>query len=575
MTWGGLSSLRIRFPAGPATLKGGRRQNCLPHICFILIVLSSNVYAAEWIKVASPKIEVMTDAGEKTGRDLLRYFEASRAVFQDAGISDAPFPVRVFVFASEGEFRGYREDRSVGGFHRGGDRDYIALYAGPNARTTAAHEYVHVILSHSKLALPAWFEEGTADFYSNLEINGTKLNIGSPIVGRLAVLNTENWLDAKQMMSKARTDAMFYAESWALTHMLNLSPGWRGGMAGFVVALSENREPEEAFRDAFGKTMAQALVELRGYVSRMEAVVVTSAAHSLTVAPQSAPQVGKLSTVAAAVARAELALHIDRPELARSLVEKAAGTLDTAEVAAARGEIALAEKRPDEARKYFKRAVELGSHDAEMWFQYANLESSNEFLWKVIEIDPDFAEAQFLLGERLTDDGDFAVAIEHLKTAVRVRPKESYYWHALGLAQAKAGLRDDAMVSARRAKATAVTDPMEAMADALIAMARGPLPKAPPKGPDVVTPSSWQDPKGDSRIEGVLTQVDCETDFARLHVTAGGGRSIALEVRHPDRVRLVGAPETQHAFECGKQQMKVVVEYFGATSEVTKIEFRQ
>jgi tetratricopeptide (TPR) repeat protein len=453
---------------------------------------------------------------------------------------------------------------------------------GPNARATAAHEYVHAILSHSRLALPAWFEEGTADFYSNLEVNGTKLIVGSPIAGRLAVLLTENWLDAKQMTSKARTDAMFYAESWALVHMLNLSPGWRGGMAAFVVALSENREPEEAFRDAFGKTMAQALVEVRGYVSRMSAVEATSTARSLgasaaTVAPHGvvAPRVEKLTPVAAAVARAELALHIDRPELARSLVEKAAGILDTAEVAAARGEIALAEKRSEEARKYFKRALELGIRDAEMWFQYANLENSNELLRKVIEIDPDFAEAQFLLGERLTDDGDFGAAIGHLKAAVRVRPRESYYWHALGLAQVKAGLRDDALASARGAKATATTDPMEAMADALIAMARGPLPESNAKPPEVTTPSSWQDPKGDSRIEGMLTQVDCETDFARLHVVDGEGRSIALEVRHPDRVRLVGSAGVQRAFECGKQHISVAVEYFRATSEVTKIEFRQ
>jgi hypothetical protein len=53
------------------------------------IVVASSASGADWIRVASPNIEVMTDAGEKTGRDLLRYFETSRAVFQDAGISDA------------------------------------------------------------------------------------------------------------------------------------------------------------------------------------------------------------------------------------------------------------------------------------------------------------------------------------------------------------------------------------------------------------------------------------------------------------------------------------------------------
>jgi tetratricopeptide (TPR) repeat protein len=302
-----------------------------------------------------------------------------------------------------------------------------------------------------------------------------------------------------------------------------------------------------------------------------------SPTHSLPVTPQ----VTKLSPIAAAVARAELALHVDRPQLARSLIEKAAGTLDTAEVAAARGEIELADKHPEKAREYFKRAIELGSTDAEMWFQFSTLDRasgapeshSNESLQKVVELNPDFAEAHFLLGERLTDDGDFTRAIAHLQEAVRVRPRDSFYWHALGFAQVKAGLQTDAIASARHAKATAITDPQESAADAMIQLAqqqRQLIEKRPP----VTTPPSWQNPKGDTRVEGVLTQVDCEADLARLHVADAAGKAITLSVLHPERVTLVNAPGLQHAFPCGPQKLAVTVEYFGTTSEVTKIEFR-
>ena len=118
-----------------------------------------------------------------------------------------------------------------------------------------------------------------------------------------------------------------------------------------------------------------------------------------------------------------LALDVDRPDLAESLIEKAAGNLDTAEVAAARGEIAARSKAHGRGTRQFKRAV-IWSRDAEAWFQYANLGIRTSCL--VVEINPDFAEAHFLLGERLTDDGDFTRAIAHLREAVRVRPRDSF-----------------------------------------------------------------------------------------------------------------------------------------------------
>jgi tetratricopeptide (TPR) repeat protein len=537
-------------------------------------LLSLPAVAADWISIKSQRVEVLTDAGEHTGRDLLARFETIRNIFQDVALADDPLPVRAIAFSSEREFHDYHDDRLVEGFQTRGDRDYIAMFVGPEARRVATHEYVHVVLNHARCSLPIWFEEGLAEFYSNADVRDTKITVGERIDGRLASLTSTAWLSASELSSRDRAITrrpIFYAESWALVHMLNLSPRWRDGMPQFVLALAENRD---GFQSAFGKSMDQALMELHSYIQSMPTF---SLAHR---PPASSGQyaVAKLSPIAAAVARAELALHVDRPALARSLIEKAAGTLDTAEVSAARGEIELADKHPEKARVYFKRAIELGSRDPEMWFQYANLEHDhallkNDLLQKVVELNPDFAEAHFLLGERLTDAGDFTRAIAHLQEAVRVRPRDSFYWHALGFAQVKAGLQTDAIASARHAKATAITDPQESAADALIQLAqqqRQPIEKRPP----VTTPPSWQNPKGDTRVEGVLTQVDCDPDLARLHVADAAGKAITLSVLHPDRVTLVNAPGLQHAFPCGPQKLAVAVEYFGTTSEVTKIEFR-
>src|SRR5260370_633588 len=123
--------------------------------------------AAECTRVLSPQIEVLTDAGEKTGRQVLGRFDEIRRIFRQTNAPDSPLALRVFVFASEKEFRVYREDSATDGFYQSApERDYIALYAAADAGRVVVHEYVHLVLSHSSGPLPKWFEEGTAEFYS-------------------------------------------------------------------------------------------------------------------------------------------------------------------------------------------------------------------------------------------------------------------------------------------------------------------------------------------------------------------------------------------------------------------------
>ncbi len=100
--------------------------------------------------------------------------------------------------------------------------------------------------------------------------------------------------------------------------------------------------------------------------------------------------------------------------------------------------------------------------------------------------------------------------------------------------------------------------------------------KAPgaPDGRGVITPKSWESPHGDGRVEGALLAVDCLGSGARLHVRAEH-RDLTLTVSDPNRVQLKNAPSATAQFTCGPQSgVRVAVEYFSATGEVTAIEFR-
>jgi tetratricopeptide (TPR) repeat protein len=194
-------------------------------------------------------------------------------------------------------------------------------------------------------------------------------------------------------------------------------------------------------------------------------------------------------------------------------------------------------------------------------------------LAKVIELDPNFADARFLLAQQLIDGGKPEDAIAQLEIAVKLRPRESQYWYSLGFAQARAGRREEAISSARRALATAETDQAQAMATALVTMAQQPPGAARAKTPDVITPPGWFNTKGESRVEGTLTKVDCLEGTAKLHIQSSAAEVI-LVVRHPDKVVLDNAGGVETTLHCGEQKIPVLVEYLSATSEVTRIEFR-
>ena len=134
-------------------------------------------------------------------------------------------------------------------------------------------------------------------------------------------------------------------------------------------------------------------------------------------------------------------------------------------------------------------------------------------------------------------------------------------------------MRTEAAESARRALASATTEEHDRMAEALLRQIEDrPVPRL-EKRPDAITPPAWQNPKGDTRVEGVLTQVDCLGPSARLHVAGAGGKAITLEVRSPGEVELVNAPEASYQFSCGPQMLRVAIEYQASGSAVTRIEF--
>jgi tetratricopeptide (TPR) repeat protein len=545
--------------------------------------------ANHWVRIASPDVEVLSSAGQNAGRRALARLEQARQVFaQTAPAFNGELPVRVFVFSSEREFNRFRPAPAVAAFYQSGpDRDYIVMLdAGRDAYRVVFHEYAHLVLNHSAPKLPTWLEEGLAELYSTITERDGMLIIGEPILSHLALLQRSRWLDADQLATVGKDSpeynereqaGLFYAESWALTHMISLAPGYRGGLPRMVRAIAAGVAPDEAFRSAFGKSMRQALNDVSRYLATGLQVV------RMPGPEQEAPEAAAASPVATAdvqIAQAELLTVMNHLEAAAELYTEAARAGDSAAAETGLAELALRAKRYSDARTHFERAIALGSRDGSTFFQYAMLlrdtkaprEQVDEYLTKTVEASPGFAEAHFLLGVRASDRGDYHAAIEHLRRAASLLPRQMYFWHALSYAYYKLGQVKESRSAAYRA-INAAANPQE------LQMARAALnltaEKDAPRDsrPSVITPSGWQNKRGDRKVAGSLAELDCASKPVRLRVRTRSG-DVALRVTDPRSVVLSGAGAARVELQCGVQSGRdVVVEYIGSTSEVTSIEF--
>jgi Flp pilus assembly protein TadD len=256
----------------------------------------------------------------------------------------------------------------------------------------------------------------------------------------LQVLENSSWLSAAEMNSPHEPGAVFYAQSWALVHMLR-------------------REP--AFPD---RVTARMLTELRQHLRSVRPTPV-----KVPVTATAASTAQSVSALDALLLQADLALRTSHGDLAHKLYAQAARDFPKSSSAATGlATLALGDGDREKASSELRRALDLDAHDSRAWFELAVMNNDTPALRKVVELDPNFAEAHILLGVRATDDGDLDAALQHLEQATRLMPRKSYAWYSLGYAQQKAGDTTAARQSLDRALLFATAPEQRSMAATLL-----------------------------------------------------------------------------------------------------------
>jgi TPR repeat protein len=404
-----------------------------------------------WVEVRSPHFQVLSDAGDRSARDVALRFEQIRGAFSSVGSKlrlDAAQPLTVLAARDERSlrqllphyFEGKGRARPGGVFLPLPHRTFVVLredLAGEDdsGHSVLFHEYVHLLQSLNFRTLPVWLAEGLAEFYAHTTVEKNRVLLGRPSPYHVALLRDRHLLPFPEFFAVDRLSphynerdrvSIFYAQAWAVTHWLLL--GEKGAnrprLQKFMERLHEGATAADAAREALG-----APEELRGTLDRY----LLKFAFYVQTLP---------------------ALRIEPSDYTTRAVS-------AGEMAAWRALLHLAFGRTEDARRDVEQALRLApeasvSHEAsaQLLASEARLPEARAAAGAAIERDPRNVPALMIAGHlaELPGGGGAAEAARRFESALAVAPSHALALVALAQARATAGAPTaETLALARRA----------------------------------------------------------------------------------------------------------------------------
>ena len=379
-----------------------------------------------WIEVRSPHFTVITDAGEGRGRHVAGQFERMRWVFQSslppsASVDPANSIVVIAVRDKKDmealEPAAYlaKGQVNLGGlFSHATDKNYILVRldeAGEHPWSIVYHEYTHLMEGSAAEWTPLWLNEGLAEFFENTEVRDKEVMLGQPSLNSLMLLQQNRLIPlpvlfkvdaASPYYHEEQKGGVFYAESWALTHYLEVQDfhDHANRIGKYMSLTSRGTDAVTAAEQAFGDLM-QLEAALGAYTragrytyfqKSMAGVQINDA--SFTVTP--------LTVADADAIRADFLAGMSRADDARALADAALKTdANNAKAHEAMGRIEYAAGHHAEARKWYAEAAALDPEDSVAQYYSGALaamagasdEETESHLRAAIEANPRFAPA--------------------------------------------------------------------------------------------------------------------------------------------------------------------------------------
>jgi tetratricopeptide (TPR) repeat protein len=349
----------------------------------------------QWFQVQSPHFVVITDSNEKQARRIAAQFEEMRSVFQvlfPNGTGDAGSPTTVLAFKDRKGFQALEPEAYLakgqlnlaGLFLRAPDKNYILLRLdvdGPHPFSTVYHEYTHFMLSKATW-LPLWLNEGLAEFYQNTDIHDKEVNLGQATAGNVLYLRQTPLIPLKTLLlvdhsspyyHEDQKGSIFYAESWGLTHYLEVTDreNHTNRVTDYAKLLIKGEDSVTAAQHAFGD-LDKLQVALQFYV-RQNAFNSFRMNSGFT-ADTATLKVRDITPPEANAVRADFLVYNGRSKDAETLLaEVLRDDPNNALAHETMGFIKFRDRDIPAARKWYSEAVQLDSHSYLAHYYFASL----------------------------------------------------------------------------------------------------------------------------------------------------------------------------------------------------------
>jgi tetratricopeptide (TPR) repeat protein len=299
-----------------------------------------------WAEITSPHFLLKTDAAPSRAREVLADLEQSYAalayVMQRAP-REAESAVEVVLFGRDRDFFEVAgQARTMNAYMTTGlaadleRRPVVVMYASEvleEARRTVQHELTHRFLHERYPSLPTWLDEGLAQYYSSLRVDGGRL-----VVGAFASVDFSDrpyfWLASKvgfeqtqipvhlaptawQLVHGERVDfytsgdvdgvsdkdreraSAHYGGAWRLVHLLMNGPnaGDRARFQSFLGDLQRGERAQLSFLERFGNDWPGLERQYRSYLMEQRIQTAVSAYPPPAPAPPAAPRAMSVAEV--------------------------------------------------------------------------------------------------------------------------------------------------------------------------------------------------------------------------------------------------------------------------------------
>ena len=452
--------------------------------CSAWLIVCSPAHAAEphWIRLNSSHFSVVTDGGEKQGKEVIARFEQMRSAFGQLLMRsrvNLPEPMDVIALASQEDYSAVvpgRQDPllSEAFFVPGEDRYYFVLnLSRQDSWRAVSYDFAKTLLNYNYPPAQPWFDDGFAQYFSSLQL-GQKVQIGGEPESTadrssqfVSLLTSQPWIPSAQLFAMrpqavgnapAPQDGLFAAQSWIILHFLINQNKLEQTGNYFDLALNRKLPAEQAIQQAYDMTPAQFDQAVKSYwqslMPRLQSPTPAGkndAGSALGQAPTVSPDeeigssVQELPTSVGQALVAEMAMRLpEHHDHAINQLNSLSNQpkLDNEVAHRALSFAYLHNNQYTEATEELSKAAELDPRDPWIHFyaalikyhqgqsvgrEFEGLANMMQDLHAVLDWNSEFAECYNMLGLARVEGGGMTSAMQSMRTAMQLSPRNQQY----------------------------------------------------------------------------------------------------------------------------------------------------